>query len=260
MKINKMIVKDFPSYSFDGVYYGVNRPKRITFHNTAGGTSAKAFANSEQTAAGYSAGIPHYYVDKSEIWQVLNEDTVSYANGNYEANDGAVTIEIVDGYKNIEDFKKAERLAVELAKDIIKRNKIKITESNFRLHREYTSTSCPKKSADLHGGTAKTKKFFMDSVKEEKIAFEVWGLDKNNYDVPLYFYSEKRKGKEVLRKQATKTKGYAPYGMNELKILETTNLNKDINLNNIYKNKDGSNKQLKKGTTIPAKFIKTIYK
>ncbi len=91
--------------------------------------------------------------------------------------------------------------------------------------------------------------------------FEVWGLEANQYNAPVYIYSEKKEKGKVTRKQARKLNdAYVPKGYAELEILQTTNLNKDSNLNHIYKNKDGSNKQLKKGSRHIFKYIKTIEK
>ncbi len=260
MKINRLISKNFPSYhASNGAYMGVNTPKRITFHNTAGGTSAKSYAQSEQTEGGWSAGIPHYYVDKDEIWQVLEDRTVSWANGTYAANDGAITIEIVDGYKNVEDFKKAERRAIDLAKSLVKKYNIKVTDSNFRLHREYVSTACPKRSADLHGGTKNTRRYFMNEIKKvnnkPKTEWAVWETrDKNG--LVSYIYSEKYENGKLIRNQLDKAKFLTEdvYGYTQLSVKATTNRYKEKGLYHRHQ-KNGKDMQYKKGDKILAKFV-----
>ncbi len=267
MKINRMISKNFPSYrASNGTYMGYNTPKRITFHNTAGGTSAKAFAQSEQTEGGWSAGIPHYYVDKNEIWQVLEDGTVSWANGNYEANDGAITIEIVDGYKNVEDFKKAEKLAIELAKTLVKKYNIAVTDSNFRLHREYVSTACPKRSADLHGGTTKTRRFFMDGVKSKSnggITYDVWNV-KNQNGANIYFYAQSYENGKQKHNQLDNDKNrdvyYWPEGYKPIKAVNKAYLYHDKNLTKKWINSSGNHSYIPKGKYVVAKFVCKVTK
>ena len=143
--------------------------KGIILHNTAGGDSAKTFAEwslnnliNKNTTRGF---VP-FWVDDKEIYQICDETFVAWHSGS-NANNFTIGIEIVDGLP-IDRFEQAEKKAFQLAAFLA--DKYGLPKNCISLHRDYAATACPKKSADLHGGYDAVRAYFNAEVDKLRTA------------------------------------------------------------------------------------------
>lgn len=125
-----------------------NKISEITIHHMAGVLTAKEcgrlFQNKKREAS------THYGVGKNgDIGLYVDEKNTAYANGNFESNLRAVTIEVsnssVGGDYPVSD--KVLKKIIELVADIAKRNNLGklVKGKNLTPHNKYSATSCPGK-------------------------------------------------------------------------------------------------------------------
>ncbi|UXR34513.1 SH3 domain-containing protein [Staphylococcus simulans] len=153
VKLN--IVKD--------VVKGYNLPKRgynpkfIVIHNDAGsrGATAEAYRNGLVNAplSRLEAGIAHSYVSGNTVWQALDESQVGWHTANQYGNKNGYGIEVCQSIgADDKTFLKNEQATFQECARLLKKWGLPANRNTIRLHNEFTSTSCPHRSAELHTG------------------------------------------------------------------------------------------------------------
>lgn len=146
MNNSKLATINMPATHFSEGRDG-RKIEMITIHHMAGVLSAKQCGNIFQ---GNREASAHYGIgNDGEIAQYVDEANTAWANGNWDANCKAVTIETSNnktgGDWTVGD--KALNSLIKLVADIAKRNKLgKLTKGkNVTWHSMYSATACPRK-------------------------------------------------------------------------------------------------------------------
>ncbi|VED60498.1 SH3 domain-containing protein [Staphylococcus simulans] len=153
VKLN--IVKD--------VVKGYNLPKRgynpkfIVIHNDAGskGATAQAYRNGLVNAplSRLEAGIAHSYISGNTVWQALDESQIAWHTANEYGNKNGYGIEVCQSIgADDKTFLKNEQAVFQECARLLKKWGLPANRNTIRLHNEFTSTSCPHRSAELHTG------------------------------------------------------------------------------------------------------------
>lgn len=118
-----------------------------------------------------SLGIAHYYIDKNTIVRVVDTNNIAYHAGNYSANTGGyIGYEACgsrwDNGLSTEEFLLNENMTLrQVAEDMLYYN-LPVNRQTVRLHQEFSSTSCPHRSWDLHGKSLNAvKDYFIERIK-----------------------------------------------------------------------------------------------
>ena len=149
IKVNKKIIPDGNKLKANKTLTG-GKPKFVTIHNTpeineaAGTTDAEQY--SRATYNGNMGGVvPHYYIDKTDCWQLLNDTEVGWhaADGaTGPGNTTSVAIEIIMSADYTANDKKAEERGAKLAAYIL--NKYGLGIDALTTHKRwYPKKYCP---------------------------------------------------------------------------------------------------------------------
>lgn len=127
---------------------GGNAIREITIHHMAGNLSVETCGSvfrSREASAHYGIG------SDGRVGQYVDEKYAAWANGNFAANQRAITIEVanneIGGNWHVSDVALAK--CIDLVTDICKRNGIKQliftgnTSGNLTAHKMYMATACP---------------------------------------------------------------------------------------------------------------------
>lgn len=131
--------------------YSIGRSGRkiemITIHHMAGILSAeqcgKVFQGNRKASSHYGIG------NDGKVGQYVDENDTAWANGNWDANCKAVTIETsndsIGGNWHVGDT--ALNKLIKLVADIAKRNNLGtlVKGKNLTWHRMYNATTCPRR-------------------------------------------------------------------------------------------------------------------
>ena len=145
MKIVKKIVPE-SKYSIKCPY--TMKPTRIVVHNTYNDASARneiAYMTKNNNTTSF-----HYAVDDKEIVQGIEENRNAWHSGdgrNGKGNREGIGIEICYSKSGGDRFIKAEKLAVELIVDILKRYNWGIDK--VTKHQDYSKKYCPHRTLDM---------------------------------------------------------------------------------------------------------------
>ena len=116
-------------------------------------------------------GIAHYYIDKNTIARVVDTNNIAYHAGNWGANTGGyIGYEVCgsrwdNGLSTPEFLLNEDMTLRQVAEDMLY-YELPVNRSTVRLHQEFSSTSCPHRSWDLHGESVNAvKDYFIDKIK-----------------------------------------------------------------------------------------------
>lgn len=133
------------------------KPKGIVIHNDAGsnGATAQAYRNGLVNAplSRLEAGIAHSYISGNTVWQALSEDQVGWHTANQNGNKNYYGVEVCQSIgADDKTFLQNEQATFQECARLLKKWGLKVNRNTIRLHNEFTSTSCPHRSSELHTG------------------------------------------------------------------------------------------------------------
>ena len=127
-------------------------PLGIVFHNDAGSQNANAnFYRNWLPSHDAENGFAHYYVASDGIYQAEDEKNMAWHTANSNGNANYIGIEICQSMGDEQTFRENEQKAFKLGAEICKRYGWVPHYSLFPLHKEFSSTTCPHRSSELHG-------------------------------------------------------------------------------------------------------------
>ncbi|WP_145454834.1 SH3 domain-containing protein [Staphylococcus pettenkoferi] len=133
------------------------KPKFIVLHNDAGSVNATAenyhngLVNAPESRL--EAGIAHSYISGNTVWQALPESRIGWHTANAIGNKNGYGIEICQSIGASDKvFLANEQTAFQESARMLKKWGLPANRNTVRLHVEFSSTSCPHRSAKLHTG------------------------------------------------------------------------------------------------------------
>lgn len=131
-------------------------PKYYILHNDAGSMSATSYINwlqSRYDNGQSELGFAHYYIDRNSIVRVENTYSGTWSAANYDANMNSLSYEVCQqfGTSDSEFIENENMVLMQMAEDMAYYGDTP-NYDNIKFHNEFSSTSCPARSLELHGG------------------------------------------------------------------------------------------------------------
>lgn len=144
------------------VFHGIagarptERPKYYIMHNDAGSMSAESYVDwleSRYENGQSELGFAHYYITKDTIARVEDTYNGTWSAANYDANMNSISYEVCQQLSASDrDFLENENMVLrQMAEDMTYYGDTP-NYDNIKFHNEFSSTSCPARSLELHGG------------------------------------------------------------------------------------------------------------
>ena len=152
------MVKIINNEIFNGI--AGNRPTEAptwyVLHNDAGSMSATSYIDwlqSRYDNGQSELGFAHYYIDRNSIVRVENTFSGTWSAANYDANMNSLSYEVCQqfGTSDSEFLENEDMVLRQMAEDMTYYGDTPNYE-NIKFHNEFSSTSCPARSLELHGG------------------------------------------------------------------------------------------------------------
>ena len=143
------------------------KPKYYIMHNDAGSMSAESYVNwlqSRYDNGQSELGFAHYYITRDVIARVEDTYNGTWSAANYDANMNSLSYEVCQQLSASDaEFIGNENMVLrQMAEDMTYYGDTP-NYSNIKFHNEFSSTSCPARSLELHGG-------YNDSLRDYVIA------------------------------------------------------------------------------------------
>lgn len=131
-------------------------PKYYIMHNDAGSMSVESYVNwlqSRYDNGQSELGFAHYYITRDAIARVEDTYNGTWSAANRDANMNSISYEVCQQYNSTDaEFIENENMVLrQMAEDMSYYGDTP-NYSNIKFHNEFSSTSCPARSLELHGG------------------------------------------------------------------------------------------------------------
>lgn len=140
-------------------------PKYFILHNDAGSMSAKDYIGwlqSRYDNGQSELGFAHYYIDRNAIVRVENTYNGSWSTANYEGNMNSIGYEVCQQFStNDVDFRENEEMCLRQMAEDMKFYGVEPNYDTIKLHNEFSSTSCPARTLELHGNSNNSVRDFI---------------------------------------------------------------------------------------------------
>lgn len=145
-------------------------PKYFILHNDAGSMSAKNYISwlQERYDNGISfLGFAHYYIDRNAIVRVENTYNGSWSTADPDGNMNSIGYEVCQQFSASEaEFRENEEMCLRQMAEDMKYYEVEPSMETIRLHHEFSSTSCPARTLELHGQSNKSvREYIIKRIK-----------------------------------------------------------------------------------------------
>lgn len=237
-------------------------PKGGVFHNDYGAMTAKEYIDwliERRKQNKLNLGFAHYYIDRYTIARIEETYNGAWATANKNGNMNYISYEIIQSYYGVltdKEFLANEDMVFRQAAEDFHFYGLQPNTSTVQLHQQFSSTSCPHRSWDLHGkSVVSVQAYFIKRIKhfmalgktvqsiikaeEGKQSLKESVSNDNPFNV---------KSTDTVMLNKTRALYWADRGANAKKPFSKNDFHKywkiksiDGNTANIYSTRDGSN-------------------
>lgn len=170
----------YSEYFQNGVYF--TPPKNdilgVVIHNDGGSLSARqydGFLVDRVNNGTLDRGFAAYYVDRNDIYVFQPTNHQEWHTANWYGNTNFIGFEVCQSMSaSDEEFLANEDATLLLAGQVLQSYGLPINEDTVKLHHEFSATSCPHRSMELHGnggeyngvGTEACRQYFINRIKQ----------------------------------------------------------------------------------------------
>ncbi|GGI41962.1 N-acetylmuramoyl-L-alanine amidase [Mammaliicoccus stepanovicii] len=99
----------------------------------------------------YIQGIAHYYIDRNQVWQAIDRDSIAWHTANPVGNEQYLGYEVLESLSSSDEefLLNEEETFKTIASDMADFNLVP-NRDTVRLHLEFSDTECPHRSLELH--------------------------------------------------------------------------------------------------------------
>lgn len=146
------------------------KPKGVVIHNDGGSMTPSQYVNwlAAKSNKQLEDGFAHYYGNRNEMARVEDTYNAAWHTANTEGNQNYVGYEVCESLKVSEkDFLANEQAVFKQVAEDMKEWGLTPNRNTVRLHREFSATSCPHRSWELHGKSVNAvKDYFISQIKK----------------------------------------------------------------------------------------------
>lgn len=137
----------------------------IVYHNDAGAMTPQGYAT--WLPNNWQQAFAHIYMDRNSILYAHPLNKKGWHTGSVYGNGHTIGIEICQSLiASNDEFLANEQAAFKLGAQLLKERGLVPGASTIRLHKSLSSTSCPKRSTDLHGSDQATLNYFIEQTNK----------------------------------------------------------------------------------------------
>lgn len=147
------------------------KPKGVVIHNDAGSKNATAkwymesFLPGRYKAGQSNLGFAHYYIDRNTIGRCENTNNKAWHTANGDGNANYIGYEVCQSIGETDaNFKENEEMTFRQVAEDLQFYGLSANRNTVKLHKQFTSTSCPHRSVSLHGDNTKVQDYFISRI------------------------------------------------------------------------------------------------
>lgn len=157
-------------------------PLGVCYHNDAGsGQATVSFYEGWLPNHNPESGFAHAYVAEDGVLMAEDLTNKAWHCGDSYGNAKFLSVEICQSMGDEEIFRENEQKALDLTAEWFKLYGLTPDRNTVRIHKQFSATSCPHRSCELHGGGDACVEYFISELKKRlEQAVDVRGVKKLN--------------------------------------------------------------------------------
>lgn len=142
--------------------------KGVVIHNDAGSKNATAKSYEYLRTADYdrlARGFAHMYIDEHDRVSIVPDDQVAWHTATFEGNEAYVGVEVCQSMGDEQQFRRNEEATFRWVAEYMIAHGMTPNWDTVKLHKEFSSTSCPHRSWELHGNSVESvRNYFIERI------------------------------------------------------------------------------------------------
>lgn len=155
-------------------------PTGVVIHNDAGSNGANvAFYNNWLPTHNPELGFAHVYIASDGRLQASNFSNMAWHCANSYGNANYASWEVCQSEGDLDQFLKNEQAVFDDVAKYMKQWGLTPNHDTVKLHQELSSTSCPRRSVEVHGGTLESCRSYFIAELNKRLTGQTESTDNN---------------------------------------------------------------------------------
>ena len=156
-------------------------PTGVVIHNDAGSNGAKtSFYDSWLPNHDPEEGFAHVYIASDGRLQASDFSNMAYHCANSYGNANYASWEVCQSEGDLNQFLRNEQAVLDDVAKYMKQWGLTPNHDTVKLHQELSSTSCPRRSVEAHGGTVESCRSYFIAELNKRLTGQTVSTDNNN--------------------------------------------------------------------------------
>ena len=156
-------------------------PTGVVIHNDAGSNGANAgFYNSWLPNHNPENGFAHVYIGNDGRLQASDFSNMAWHCANSYGNTNYASWEVCQSEGDLNQFLRNEQAVLDDVAKYMKQWGLTPNHDTVKLHQELSSTSCPRRSVEVHGGTVESCRSYFIAELNKRLTGQTVSTDNNN--------------------------------------------------------------------------------
>lgn len=156
-------------------------PTGVVIHNDAGSNGANAgFYNNWLPNHNPENGFAHVYIASDGRLQASDFSNMAYHCANSYGNANYASWEVCQSEGDLNQFLRNEQAVLDDVAKYMKQWGLTPNRDTVKLHQELSSTSCPRRSVEVHGGTVESCRSYFITELNKRLTGQTVSTDNNN--------------------------------------------------------------------------------
>ena len=156
-------------------------PTGVVIHNDAGSNGANAgFYNNWLPNHNPENGFAHVYIGNDGRLQASDFSNMAWHCANSYGNANYASWEVCQSEGDLNQFLRNEQAVLDDVAKYMKQWGLTPNHDTVKLHQELSSTSCPRRSVEAHGGTVESCRSYFIAELNKRLTGQTVSTDNNN--------------------------------------------------------------------------------
>ena len=157
-----------------------HNPTGVVIHNDAGSNGANvAFYNNWLPTHDPELGFAHVYIASDGRLQASDFSNMAWHCANSYGNANYASWEVCQSEGDLNQFLKNEQAVLDDVAKYMKQWGLTPNRDTVKLHQELSSTSCPRRSVEVHGGTLESCREYFIAELNKRLTEQTGGSSNN---------------------------------------------------------------------------------
>jgi hypothetical protein len=164
-----------------------HNPTGVVIHNDAGSNGANtSFYNNWLPTHDPELGFAHVYIASDGRLQASDFSNMAWHCANSYGNANYASWEVCQSEGDLNQFFRNEQAVLDDVAKYMKQWGLTPNRDTVKLHQELSSTSCPRRSVEVHGGTVESCRSYFIAELNKRLTGKTGGTEQKEKEIEMF--------------------------------------------------------------------------